>query len=246
MTADFDRSMDEIEVEIARTRARLAGEADLLAAELAPARLVDKGADMLNGFLGRLGTIGRRGGVGADPAAVALIGLGIAWLVAENLGLLDDFMPRRGAEPAPPAEKIVALPVEEPARPSASGGDGWLQQAAGAAQGALRSVYDRGGTAIEQAGGLIAHPVDSGERVRQAGGRMIKAVERTPLLLGLAGIAAGAAIAILLPASRREREIAIQARNDLWDKAEELGHRAATSMRDMAEPSPRVPADYRG
>jgi len=28
MTTDFDRSMDEIEVEIARTRARLAGEAD--------------------------------------------------------------------------------------------------------------------------------------------------------------------------------------------------------------------------
>ena len=244
MTTDFDRSMDEIEVEIARTRARLAGEADLLAAELAPPRLVDKGADMLNGFLGRIGKIGRRGGGGADPAAFALIGLGLAWLVGENLGLLDQFMSRRGAEPAPPAEKIVALPAEEPARPSAGDGDGWLHQAASAAQGALRSVYDRSGAAIEQAGGFIAHPLDSGERVRQAGGRMIDAVERTPLLLGLAGIAAGAAIAMLLPASRREREIAIQARNDLWDKAEELGHRAATSMREMAEGSARVTTDY--
>ena len=105
-------------------------------------------------------------------------------------------------------------------------------------------MYDRSGAAIEQAGGFIAHPLDSGERVRQAGGRMIDAVERTPLLLGLAGIAAGAAIAMLLPASRREREIAIQARNDLWDKAEELGHRAATSMREMAEASARVTTDY--
>jgi hypothetical protein len=243
MTTGFDRSMDEIEVEIARTRARLTGEADLLAAELAPPRLVEKGSDMLNGCLGRIGKIGRRGGGGADPAAFALIGLGMAWLVAENLGLLDEFMSRRGAEPAPPAEKIVALPVEEPARPSA-GGDGWLHQAASAAQGALRSVYDRGGAAIEQAGGFVAHPLDSGERVRQAGGRMIDAVERTPLLLGLAGIAAGAAIAMLLPASRREREIAIQARNDLWDKAEELGHRAATSMREMAEGSARATTDY--
>jgi hypothetical protein len=244
MTTGFDRSMDEIEVEIARTRARLTGEADLLAAELAPPRLVEKGSDMLNGCLGRIGKIGRRGGGGADPAAFALIGLGMAWLVAENLGLLDEFMSRRGAEPAPPAEKIVALPVEEPARPSAADGDGWLHQAASAAQGALRSVYDRGGAAIEQAGGFVAHPLDSGERVRQAGGRMIDAVERTPLLLGLAGIAAGAAIAMLLPASRREREIAIQARNDLWDKAEELGHRAATSMREMAEGSARATTDY--
>ena len=170
MTTDFDRSMDEIEVEIARTRARLAGEADLLAAELAPPRLVDKGADMLNGFLGRIGKIGRRGGGGADPAAFALIGLGIAWLVGENLGLLDQFMSRRGAEPAPPAEKIVALPAEEPARPSAGDGDGWLHQAASAAQGALRSVYDRSGAAIEQAGGFIAHPLDFG-RARAPGRR---------------------------------------------------------------------------
>jgi hypothetical protein len=49
---------------------------------------------------------------------------------------------------------------------------------------------------------------------------------------------------MLLPASRREREIAIQARNDLWDKAEELGHRAATSMREMAEGSTRATTDY--
>ena len=105
MTTGFDRSMDEIEVEIARTRARLAGEADLLAAELAPPRLVDKGADMLNGFLGRIGKIGRRGGGRADPAAFALIGLGIAWLVAENLGLLDEFMSRRGAELGTPGRE---------------------------------------------------------------------------------------------------------------------------------------------
>ncbi|HXC91908.1 MAG TPA: DUF3618 domain-containing protein [Stellaceae bacterium] len=242
MTASPGRPMDEIEIEIARTRARLATTADMLAAELAPPRLVEKGVDMLNGFLGRSGAIGFGGGVRADPVALALIGLGAAWLVAENIGLLDGLIPEPRDETATSGEPIVALPADRPEAPHDTG-DGWLHQAASATQGVLRSVYDRGGAAIGQAGGFIAHPANAGERVREAGGRVVESVERSPLLLGLVGIAAGAAIAMLLPTSRRERELATQARDDLWDKAEELGHRAANSVREMAEGPLRASTD---
>lgn len=236
MTADLHRSMDEIELEIARTRARLASNADALADELAPARLVDKGVDMLNGFLGRSDAIGFGGGVRADPVALALVGLGLAWLLAENAGLLDGIIPRHDEHTAPPAEPIIVQPFDQPVAPQrAEGGNGWFHQAASVTQGVLRSAYDRGGAVIGQAGDLIAHPADSGERVRQAGGRVIESLEHSPLLLGLAGIAAGAAIAMLLPTSRRERDFAVQARDDLWNKAEELGHRAANSVREMAD-----------
>ena len=228
MTADLERSIDEIELEIARTRVRLATTADTLATELAPTRLAARGGDMLNGFLGRSDAIGLGGGVRADRVALALIGLGAAWLVADNLGLLDGVIPDRTDDSAPSAEPIVALPADRPE-------GGWIHHAASTTQGALRSVYDRGGAVIEQAGDFIAHPADSGERVRQAGGRMIESIERSPLLLGLAGLTVGAVIAMLLPASRREREIAAHARDNLWDKAEDLGHRAANSMREMAE-----------
>jgi hypothetical protein len=241
--------MDEIEIEIARTRASLATTADTLAAELAPARLVDKGVDMLNGFIGRPDAIGFGGGVRADPVALALIGLGLAWFVAENIGLLDSIIPERTEtdETAASAEPVVGLPADrsvEPAESGERGDNGWFHQAASATQGALRTAYDRGGAVIGQAGEFIAHPADSGERVRQAGGRMIESIERSPLLLGLAGLAAGAAIAMLLPTSRREREIATQARDDLWDKAEELGHRAANSVREMAEGATHRPSDF--
>jgi hypothetical protein len=230
MTADRDRSMDDIELEIARTRARLASTADALADELTPTRLAARGVDTVNGFLDRHNAIGFGGGVRADPVALALVGLGLAWLVAENAGLLDGVIPGRSEEDAaPPAEPIVVEPVDQPSRHQAEeGGNRWLQQAASATQGALRSVYDRGGEVIGQAGELIAHPGESGERV-------IDSLERSPLLLGLAGIAVGAAIAMLLPTSRRERDLAAQARDDLWDKAEALGHRAANSVREMAD-----------
>lgn len=242
MTAETDRSTDEIEVEIARTRARLGTTADALAAGLAPPRLVEEGVDMLNGFLGRSGPIGFGGGFRADPVALALVGLGAAWLVAENLGLLDGILPERPEEAAPPAEPAAALPADRPNETS-GGTEGWFHQAASATQGALRSVYDRGGAVIGQASELVAHPGDSGGRVLEAGGRMVESMERSPLLLGILGIAAGAAVALLLPTSRREREIASQARDDLWDKAEELGHRAADTVREMADGPPRTSSD---
>ncbi len=245
MTAQRDRAMDEVELEIARTRARLAQTADAVAVEVTPARLVEKGRDMLNDFLGRdfLGrsSAGGLGGVRADPVALALIGFGVAWFVAGNTGLLDRLIPDRADKTAAPAKPDPVQPVRPPAYSNgggSAGGNGWFHQAASATQGALRSVCGRGGAVIEQAGELIAHPADSGERVRQAGGRMIENLERSPLLLGLAGLAVGGAIAMLLPTSRRERELATQARDDLWDKAEELGHRAANSMREMAAEGP--------
>jgi Protein of unknown function (DUF3618) len=252
MTANRDRAMDEIELEAARTRARLANTADALAAELAPPLLVKKGVDMLNGFLGRgfldRSFLGRSGAIGfggrlrADPVVLALVGLGAAWLVAENAGLLDRLIPDRANKAAPSAEPIVALPAERPVEPS-GGGNGWFHHAASATHGAQGLVCDRGGAVIEQAGEFIARPADSGERVPQAGGRMFANIGRSPLLLGLAGLAAGGVVAMLLPTSRRERAIAAQARDDLWDKAEELGHRAANSMREMAESSLHASTD---
>ncbi len=238
MTADPDRSLDELELEIARTRARLAGTADALAAELAPPRLGEKGVDMLNGFLSRPDGIGLGGGFRADPVALALIALGAAWLVAENTGLLDGLIPERSEEEAPaPVEPVAALPAAGiDSEPDRGGEGGWFHQAADATQGALRQVYERGNAVVGQAGELIVDPVATG-------GRIVERMEQSPLLLALAGIAAGAMIALLLPTSRREREIAGRARDDLWERAEELSHRAAASMRDIADNVAHEPSD---
>jgi hypothetical protein len=159
--------------------------------------------------------------------------LGIAWLVAENTGLLDKWIPDRTDELAQRTDHLAALPTDETTR--SESGEGWFHQVASATQGALHTVYDRGGAVIGQAGEFISHPSDSTERVRQAGGRMIEAAGQSRWWMGGLGIAVGAALAIWLPTSRREREIVTQARDDIWEKAEELGHRAADSMRELAE-----------
>ena len=101
MAAARRRSITEIESEIARSRAGLDLTLDALAVELAPKHLVEKAADMVTQSLGakRPGGIARGGGRRADPVPLALIGLGAAWLVAENTGLLDRIVPGRGGLP---------------------------------------------------------------------------------------------------------------------------------------------------
>jgi Protein of unknown function (DUF3618) len=237
--AATDHSLDELELEIARTRARLAGTADALAAELAPPRLAAKGVDMLNGFLSRPDAVGLGGGFRADPVALALIALGAAWLVAENTGLLEGLIPERTEEEAPmPVEPVAALPAAGVGGERERAGEGgWFHQAADATHGALRQVYERGNAVVGQAGELIADPAATS-------GRVVERMGQSPLLLALAGIAAGAVIALLLPTSRREREIAARARDDLWERGEELSHRAAASVRDIAENVAREHSDY--
>jgi hypothetical protein len=202
MRAASRRWMIEIENEIGRTRVELDLTLDTLAVELAPKHLLEKAANMVKRSWSEngLGGMGLGSAFRADPAPLALIGLGVAWLAAENTGLLGGAAAGRG---------------ERPAAPDPTGG----------------------ATAFECADehtDKITHP---GGRAPRAGRRMTDGVARNPLLFGLAGIICGAAVAVLLPSARREREVVAQAREDLWEKTEQLGHCAADSIRAMARTS---------
>src|SRR5271169_1002122 len=104
MRAASRRSMNEIENEIGRTRVELDLTLDTLAVELAPKHLVEKAANMVKRTwsANRLSGMGLGGAFRTDPVPLALIGLGVAWLVAENTGLLGGAAPGRGERPAAP------------------------------------------------------------------------------------------------------------------------------------------------
>jgi Protein of unknown function (DUF3618) len=201
------KSAARIDEEIRGIRADLGLTFDALADQLAPRQLVGKGIDMItqsikgNGVLRvELGEAAR-----ANRLPLALIGAGVAWLLARNLGTAGSGRTERAV---------------------AAGERG----AAGAHQveGAIRSVRDTGGAVLEYAG-------HAKEQARRAGGSLRATFERHPLLIGLVGVGAGAALAGLLPATKRERDWVGETREELWGKAEKVGHEVADGVRSLAE-----------
>ncbi|MFL5333017.1 MAG: DUF3618 domain-containing protein [Geminicoccaceae bacterium] len=103
---------------------------------------------------------------------------------------------------------------------------------AGRGQSAASRLYDYGSSA--------------GSGLMDQGSRTVDYVQEQPLLLGALGIAVGAAVGLLIPPSRYERELAGSVRQNLgdaaWDAVHEAGRRAsrvADSVLDTAQEATR-------
>jgi hypothetical protein len=82
---DSDKPPEAIEEDIARTRADLSETLDALERKLAPRQLLEKGVDMLRDSMdGNMGPVGEA--LRANPIPLALIGVGIGWLLLSQTG----------------------------------------------------------------------------------------------------------------------------------------------------------------
>ena len=106
---------------------------------------------------------------------------------------------------------------------------------AGAARGALSSVRDAGSAVLDRASA-------AGDLANRAGGQVTERLSTDPWLIGVAGLVAGALLAAMLPPTRMEQDYIGEARDELWNKASELGHEAADRIRELADPATRTPA----
>jgi len=219
------KSAAEIEDEIRRTRAELALTLDTLAYRLTPHHLLGKGIDMITDSISKNGVVGMdvAATIRANRLPLALIGAGAAWLLVRNLATPDD-----------------TAPAAASSEPREGRSEAWVHQAAGAARGALRSVRDTGGEMLERVGHYTEYADQAKEQARHVGGSLRSVFERNPLLIGLVGAISGAALALLLPATKREQEWLGKTREELWNKAEEIGHQAAERVRDLADRNGRA------
>jgi hypothetical protein len=184
---------------------------------------------------------------------IALIGVGIAWLLASNTGLTE----RVGQDERVQAAKrrIGGIGNDSPSQdgtgrsgqiigPSGEPGlrtedtprtNGWVHQTAGAARGAISSAREAGSAVLDRAGSITEYAGHAGDAAKRAGGQIVEKLERDPWLAGVIGLVAGALFAAVLPPTKVERELIEEARNELRNKAHEIGHEAAVRVRELAE-----------
>ena len=187
----------------------------------------------------------------ANRVPLTLIGIGVAWLVASNTGLADRVVndervqaARRrigefagdigiGGSSSEGSGGQVLGPDGEPlTRAESDRGNGWVHQAAGAARGAISTVRDAGSAVLDRAGA-------AGDLASRAGGQVTEKLSTDPWLIGVAGLVAGAVFAAILPPTRIEQDYVGEARDGLWNKANELGHEAAEAVRELADSATR-------
>jgi hypothetical protein len=188
----------------------------------------------------------------ANRLPIALIGVGIAWLLVSNTGLTERVAqdPRvqtarrrltelaSGNRSAQDRTGKLVGPSGEPAIRTHDAGrsDGWVHRAAGAARGAIDSVRNAGSTVLDRAGAVTEYAGDAGKRVS---GQLAENIERDPWLIGVVGFVAGALLAAILPPTRTEQELLVGAKQELRNRAAQLGHDAAERVREFADSTAR-------
>ena len=256
----------EMEREIARTRGELAATLASLERKLAARYLMDEGLDMLKDRLGD--DYGLNRGLAllrANPAPLALIGIGAAWLIASQTNAVDRIarderiraaqrrmtdlasdVGTRAGEMATSAAQRIGLRGNGADQPLGHTGNPMIDMPGGEgpSSGWVHQISDRAEDAVrsarESSGAMLGRVGESASRV---GDQVSDTFQRHPLLIGAIGLMAGALIAALLPRSRAEDKWFGPTRDQLWDRAEEAGQETVSRVRDVAMRAADAAAD---
>ena len=178
---------------------------------------------------------------------ITLIGIGTAWLLASNTGLTDrvanddrvQAARRRMSELAgdvglgggtgePRGGSILGPDGKPLSRACEDREDSWVHQAAGAARNAITSVRDAGSAVFDRA-------ESASHFAGRASNQVSDKLSTNPWLIGVAGLVAGAVLAAMIPPTRIEQDYIGEARDNLLNRAQELGHEAAERVRELAD-----------
>jgi ElaB/YqjD/DUF883 family membrane-anchored ribosome-binding protein len=210
------RRPEQIMTEIDRTRGELERTLSAIEHRLTPGQLVDQGVDYLrhsgaNEFVHNLG-----GAAKQNPLPVALVGIGLAWLMA--LG-------------RQPARQESMSSVRDKASGAIQSASETLASTRERISGNVTSMRERasqvGDTAREQ-----------WERAR---GGLDYLVHEQPLALGAIGLALGAVLGAAAPRTRQEERLMGEASRSLTEKAKEMGSQAVGERVGESESQPGQP-----
>jgi ElaB/YqjD/DUF883 family membrane-anchored ribosome-binding protein len=229
-----EKRPEEIEDEIARTRADMDSTLDAIQRRLSPSELVDQAMNYVkqNGAQEMLGGLGRA--VRDNPVPIALIGLGCAWLLYSTAtsrredaysGHGDEFDETyAGANGSRGNGHSRFSGVRERASEVAASASGM----AGAAGESIREAW----SATEERGQRLGEYARGGASRAQESYRTL--LRERPLALGAIGLAIGAAVGLLLPSTRREDEALGEYRDQIFEQAQAAGREHVHKAQSVA------------
>ena len=254
-----------VERDIARIRGELALTLAALERKLAARYLADEGMKMLKDTLGEDYGVNRGVEfVRNNPIPVALIGLGAAWLIANQTNAIDRIaqderirsagrrvgdlasdLGNRAGDMASSAAQRIGITGNGADHPLGHTGNPMIDQPGGGmGSDWVHQITD-------QAQGVVRSARDSGgamlDRATGRAGRVADQVgdmfERHPLLVGALGMLAGGLLAAMLPRTPAEDEWFGPSRDQLWNRAEKAGEETVSRVRDVAMRAADAAAD---
>lgn len=214
MRHNGERRPEEIQAEIARTRGDMDATLTAIEQRLTPGQLIDQGLDYVrssgaNEFVSNLG-----GSVKSNPIPVALMGIGMAWLMAT--GNRKPAYLREGGSVEGAAPGMMQRASE--------GLSSTKDRLSQTAQSAKAHVGQIGQGARER----MSYQA---ERVRTGYDSLVR---EQPLVLGAIGLAVGALLAAAAPRTRREDELMGEASDRLTERAREAGKQTLEKAKQVA------------
>lgn len=224
-----DRSPSELEREAEQVRAEINETTRQLRDKISPGQLMDEALGYFKHgdaqhFLGNF-----KHQVRDNPLALALVGSGLAWLMAGQ-GVSSATSGSARSDPSGFASDVASSVGDSisTARDAVSNAAGSMGDTAGAAgQYARETMHD-----------LRDHAHDIGQATADLGAKarntFFDALEREPLVVGALGIAVGAAIGAMIPATRTEDKYLAPAGRMAVNRAETLMAEGVKRAKDVA------------
>ena len=215
MRHNAERRPEEIQAEIARTRGDMDATLQAIEQRLTPGQLVDQGLDYLRNSGAKEFASNLSGSVKNNPLPVALVGIGIAWLMATGN--------RRPSYAHAPSE---------------SSGSGMMRHASERMSSTKDRLSQSAQSARERVGQIGQAARNQAERVRYQAERVRTGydsiVRDQPLALGAIGLAIGACLAAAAPRTRPEDELMGEASDRLTEQAKQIGKQQLEKAQQVA------------
>lgn len=218
MRHNGERRPEEIEAEIQRTRGDMDATLTAIEQRLTPGQLIDQGLDYLRHSGGREFVSNLGGSVKNNPIPVALMGIGMAWLMATG-----------NRRPAYLRESERSGPGM---MQRASEGVSSTKERLAEGMGSTRERLSRTGQSARERMGQWGETARSG--MQRARGGYDSIVREQPLVLGAIGLAVGALLGAGLPRTRQEDQLMGEASDRLTETAREVGREQMEKAKEVA------------